>query len=94
MQERLLQGITHPGVDARVVSAAPHKAAMRLWSALQPGRQPRAFSRGGRIECQVPGAPCPRVSAALVRWPKAGCAGQQSEPTRQALLLKPSVQAQ
>lgn len=83
-----MQGIAHPCVDAQAVRVMPRKAAMDLWRALQPGRQPRAFSRGGSIECQVPGAPYPRVYATIVRWPSAGSAAEQLGATRQALLLK------
>ena len=84
-----MQGVIQPGMDAQAGAVMPHKAAEKLWRALQPGRQPRAFRRGGSIECHVPSTPhLSRVLASVVMWPRAGSAAEQYEPRRQALLLK------
>ncbi len=89
MHERLLQGISHPNVDAQAVCVMHRKVAEQLWTALQPGREPRVFRRGGSTECRVPGAASLTVCASIVRWPTASPGAKQAGPTRQALLLRP-----
>ncbi|CAL5225247.1 g8038 [Coccomyxa viridis] len=53
---KAIVGISHPNVDAQAVCVMHRKVAEQLWTALQPGREPRVFRRGGSTECRVPGA--------------------------------------